>query len=93
MTSIKTRASAGHINEGNLPHIVEMRLPSAGFAHRLRLDMQKFHQLHNIQVRFGQQQRRGKVEYCRWCFEDAALADLFQARFGGERLTITSEPK
>jgi hypothetical protein len=87
------RRSTSHADERSLPHIVEMRLPSTGFEHRLRLDMEEFHRSHNIQIRFGQQYRRGGTEYCRWCFDDATIASLFHARFGGERLNIASDLK
>ncbi len=86
MGSYRSGASAARANERDQPHIVEMVIPAEGFAHDMRIAMDGFHRMHNIRARFGRHFRRGGKEYCRWCFADAFVADLFRIRFGGERL-------
>ncbi len=77
---------AARANERERPHIVQMVIPEEGFAHQVRVAMDGFHRSRNLLARFGRHFRRDGRDYCRWCFADAAVADLFQNQFGGERL-------
>jgi len=86
----KTGSSGALANERDLPHMVEMEVPVEGFAHSLRAAMEEFHHANKIRARFGRRLRRDGKEYCRWCFADESLADLFHSRFGGARLTVDS---
>jgi hypothetical protein len=76
--------------ERDLPHIVEIELPSSGLNTQMNREMVTFHCLHNIRPRFGRRRTQFGKKYCRWCFFNPEIADLFQERFGGERLR--SEP-
>ncbi len=77
---------AARANERDQPYIVEMVIPEEGFGHRLRLAMDGFHRSRNIRARFGRHFRRDGKDYCRWCFADPSVAELFHNKFGGERL-------
>jgi hypothetical protein len=76
--------------ERELQHIVEIVLPSSGLNTQVNREMVTFHRLHNIQPRFGRRRAHAGKLYCRWCFADPEIADLFRERFGGER--VTNEP-
>ncbi len=92
MSFVRNNGSAALTNERQCPHIVEMKLPHGGFAHRLRMDIEEFHRSRNIRARFGRRQRREREEFCRWCFADASDADQFHVRFGGVRLAMMDNP-
>jgi hypothetical protein len=87
MSNSKIGSSGALANERDLPHIVEMEVPPEGFAHPARAAMEEFHRSHRIRARFGRRMRRDGKEYCRWCFADEAVADLFHSSFGGARIT------
>jgi hypothetical protein len=72
--------------ERDLPHIVEIELPSTGLNTQMNREMATFHRSHDIQPRFGRRRTQAGKHYCRWCFLDPAVADLFRERFGGERV-------
>ena len=72
--------------ERDLPHIVEIELPSTGLNTQVNREMATFHRSHDIQPRFGRRRTQAGKLYCRWCFLDSGVADLFRERFGGERV-------
>ena len=73
-------------NERNFPHLVELALPPDGFRDVL-LQIDAFHREQRIPVRRGRSRYEVKPFYIRFCFPDAAAADAFRDRFGGECLT------
>lgn len=76
----------GHMNEQDFPHIVELALPPGGFGDQLA-DFEAFHRQRRIPVRRGRGRHEATQSYVRFCFPDAATADAFRDRFGGERVT------
>ena len=72
-----------HTNERDFPHLVELVLPPEGFRG-------VFHRDRRIPVRRGLNRHESKQVYIRFCFPDAATADAFRNRFGGECLTYAS---
>ena len=76
--------------ERDLPHIVEIELPSTGLNTQMNREMVTFHRLHNIRPRFGRRRARAGKHYCRWCFSNPGIADLFREQFGGAR--VRNEP-
>jgi hypothetical protein len=73
-------------NERDYPHLVELVLPLGGFRSVL-LEIDAFHRERHISVRRGRSRYEVKPFYIRFCFPDAATADAFRNRFGGECLT------
>ena len=73
-------------NERDFPHLVELVLPLEGFRSIL-LEIDAFHCERHIPVRRGRSRYEVKPFYIRFCFPDAATADVFRNRFGGECLT------
>ena len=73
-------------NERDFPHLVELALPPEGFRDVL-LQIDAFHRERRIPVRRGRSRYEVKPFYIRFCFPDAATADAFRDRFGGECLT------
>jgi len=73
-------------NERDFPNLVELALPPEGFRGVL-LEIDAFHRDRRIPVRRGQNRHEVKQVYIRFCFPDAATADAFRNRFGGECLT------
>jgi hypothetical protein len=51
------------------------------------LEIDAFHRERRIPVRRGRNRREVKQVYIRFCFPDAAIADAFRNRFGGECFT------
>jgi hypothetical protein len=77
----------GLANEQDFPHLVELAVPPEGFG-RGFLDFDAFHRERRIPVRRGQSRHEVSSQfYIRFCFPDAATADAFRNRFGGECLT------
>jgi hypothetical protein len=76
----------GLANEQDFPHLVEVALPPEGFRGVL-LEMDAFHRERRIPVRRGRSRHEVKQVYIRFCFPDAATAEAFRNRFGGECLT------
>ena len=73
-------------NERDFPHLVELALPLEGFRDVL-LQIDALHRERRIPVRRGRSRHEVKQFYIRFCFPDAATADAFRNRFGGECLT------
>jgi hypothetical protein len=73
-------------NEREFPHLVELVVALEGFRSVL-LDIDAFHREQHIPVRRGRSRYGVKPFYIRFCFPDAATADAFRNRFGGECLT------
>jgi len=51
----------------------------------------ELHRERRIPVRRGRSRQEAEQSYIRFCFPDAAAADAFRNRFGGERLTYAPE--
>jgi hypothetical protein len=77
-------------NERDFPHLVELALPPEGFRDVL-LQIDAFHRDRHIPVRRGRSRYGVTPLYVRFCFPDAATADAFRNRFGGECLTHAPE--
>jgi hypothetical protein len=73
-------------NERDFPHLVELALPPEGFRDVL-LQIDTFHGERRIPVRRGRSRYEVMPFHIRFCFPDAATADAFRNRFGGECLT------
>ena len=76
----------GLANEQDFPHLVELALPTGGFS-SVFLEIDTFHRDRRIPVRRGRSRHEAEQFYIRFCFSDAATADAFRNRFGGECLT------
>ena len=86
--SRRKRESLGLANERDFPNLVELAVPPGGFR-SVFLEFDAFHREHRIPVRRGRSRQEGAQFYIRFCFPDAATADAFRNRFGGECLTQT----
>src|SRR5215831_16971621 len=73
-------------NERDFPYLVELALPADGFRDVV-LEIDAFHRERRIPVRRGRSRHEVKQVYIRFCFSDAATAEAFRNRFGGECLT------
>src|SRR5499427_9707458 len=82
----RKRETIGRMNERDFPHLVELALPPKAFR-SVFLEIDAFHRERRIPVRRGQSRHEAKQSYIRFCFPDAATADGFRNRFGGECLT------
>ena len=84
----RTREIVGLTNERDFPYLVELELalPPKGFR-SIALQIDAFHRERRIPVRRGRSRHKFKQFYIRFCFPDAATADAFRNRFGGECLT------
>jgi hypothetical protein len=82
----RKREIIGLGNERDFPHLVELALPPEGFRSVL-LEIDAFHRERRIPVRRGRSRHEAKQVYIRFCFPDAATAEAFRNRFGGECLT------
>jgi hypothetical protein len=80
----------GQQNERDFPHLVELPLPSGGFRGQ-HSEFDAFHRERRLQVRRGRGWNEAEQFYVRFCFPDAATADAFRDRFGGQRMTYTSQ--
>ena len=89
MTRCK-REIVGLSNKRDFPHLVEPVLPPGGFR-SVFLEFDAFHRERRIPVRRGRSRHEAEQSYIRFCFPDAAAADAFRNRFGGERLTYAPE--
>ena len=78
----------GHMNELEFPHLVELELPPGGFCSQ-NLEFDAFHRERGIPIRRGRGRHEAEQFHVRFCFPDAAIADAFQDRFGGARLTYS----
>src|SRR5215472_11675882 len=89
----RKREIIGLRNEQDFLRLVELPLPPEGFRSVL-LEIDAFHRERRIPVRRGRSRHEAKQVYIRFCFPDAATADAFRNRFGGERLThAPAKPK
>ena len=82
----RKREIVGLTNERDFPYLVELALPPGGFR-SVFLEIDAFHRERRIPVRRGRSRHEVKPFYIRFCFADAATADAFRNRFGGECLT------
>ena len=82
----RKREIVGLTNERDFPHLVELALPPGGFRSVL-LEIDAFHRDRRIPVRRGRSRHEAERFFIRFCFPDAATADAFRNRFGGECLT------
>jgi hypothetical protein len=88
--SRRKREITGLTNERDFPHLVELALPPGGFR-IVFLEFDAFHRERRIPVRRGRSRHEAEQFYIRFCFPDAATADTFRSRFGGECLTYAPE--
>ena len=88
----RKREIVGLTNERDFPYLVELTLPPEGFR-SVFLEIDTFHRERRIPVRRGRSRHDVEQFYIRFCFPDAATADAFRNRFGGECLTYTPKPK
>ena len=86
----RKREIVGLTNERDFPHLVELALPLGPFRSVI-LEIDAFHRERRIPVRRGRSRHEVKQVYIRFCFPDAATADAFRNRFGGECLTHAPE--
>src|SRR6516225_6309641 len=82
----RKREIVGLTNERDFPYLVELTLPPEGFR-SVFLEIDTFHRERRIPVRRGRSRHDVEQFYIRFCFPDAATADAFRNRFGGECLT------
>ena len=68
----------------DFPYGVEMLVPNNGFGERF-IVMHRWHRAAGIECQRGKGSRQGTRDSVCWCFADAAVADRFQAEFGGKR--------
>jgi hypothetical protein len=85
----RKREITGLRNERDFPHVVELALPLEGFRGVL-LEIDAFHRERRIPVRRGRNRHDVEQFHIRFCFPDAATADAFLNRFGGECLTYAT---
>jgi hypothetical protein len=86
----RKREIIGLANEREFPHLVELAAPSGGFR-SVFIEFDAFHRERRISVRRGRSRHEADQFYIRFCFPDAATADAFRNRFGGECLTHAPE--
>jgi hypothetical protein len=89
-TTRRKREIVGLTHERDFPHLVELALPPEGFRD-VFLEIDAFHRERHIPVRRGRSRHEVKQFFIRFCFPDAATADAFRKRFGGECLTHAPE--
>jgi hypothetical protein len=80
----------GLANEQHLPHLVEVAVSPEGLRDAL-LEFDAFHRERQIPVYRGRSRHVAERFHIRFCFPDAATADAFRSRFGGECLTYAPE--
>jgi hypothetical protein len=89
----RKREITGLANEQDFPHLVELAAPPEGFRGAFQ-EFDAFHRERRIPVRRGRSRHEADQFYIRLCFPDAATADAFRNRFGGECLThAPAKPK
>jgi hypothetical protein len=82
----RKREIVGLANEQDFPHLVELALPPGGFG-SVFLEFDAFHRERRIPALRGRSRHEADQFYIRFCFPDAATADAFRNRFGGQFLT------
>jgi hypothetical protein len=88
--SRRKREVVGLTNEQDFPYLVELAVPPGGFRSAF-LEFDAFHRERRIPVRRGRSRHEAEQFYIRFCFPNAATADAFHDRFGGEYLTYAPE--
>ena len=88
----RKREIVGLTNERDFPYLVELALPPGPFR-SVFLEFDAFHRERHMPVRRGRSRHEAEQSYIRFCFPDAATADAFRDRFGGECLTHAPKPK
>jgi hypothetical protein len=89
----RKREIIGLTNERDFPHLVELTFPPGGFR-SVFLEIDAFHRERRVPVRRGRNRHEIEQFHIRFCFPDAAIADAFRNRFGGECLThAPTKPK
>ena len=73
------------------PHQVELRIPPQGFGKQMN-EIHAFTRLLGVPEINGYYGTERCWTHCKWCFAHPHAADLFQERFGGERLTMVPKP-
>ena len=87
----RRREIVGLRNERDFPHLVELALPLGPFR-SVFLEIDAFHRERLASaVRRGRKPARGRESLYSICFPDAATADAFRNRFGGECFTHAPE--
>ena len=82
----RKREIVGLRNERDFAYVVELAVPPEGFR-SVFLEIDTFHRDRRIPVRRGRSRHEAEQSHIRFCFPDAATADGFRNRFGGECLT------
>jgi hypothetical protein len=88
----RKREITGLANEQDFPHLVELAVPPGGFR-SVFLEFDAFHRERRIPVLRGRSRNEADQLYIRFCFPDAATADAFRNRFGGECLSHAAAVK
>src|SRR5262249_35149616 len=84
---IRRKSENGRLRtERDFPYVVELAFPPGVFR-SVFLEIDAFHRERRIPVRRGRSRHEVKQVYIRFCFPDAATAEAFRNRFGGECLT------
>jgi hypothetical protein len=77
-------------NGQHFPHLVEVEVSPEGLRDAL-LEFDAFHRERRIPVYRGRSRQVAERFHIRFCFPDAATADAFRSRFGGQCLTYAPE--
>ena len=80
----------GLANEQHFPHLVEVAVSPEGL-HDALLEFDAFHRERRIPVYRGRSRHVAERFHIRFCFPDAATADAFRSRFGGQCLVYAPE--
>src|SRR5262249_15196391 len=88
----RQREIVGRTNERDFPYLVELALPPEGFRSVFQ-EIDTFHRERRIPVRRGRSRHESAQSDIRFCSPDAATAEAFRNRFGGECLTHAPKPK
>src|ERR1700750_3079917 len=83
----------GLTNEQHFPHLVELAVRPEGLRDAL-LEFDAFHRERPIPVYRGRTRQVAERFHLRFCLPDAATADAFRNRFGGQCFTYApAKPK
>ena len=85
-TSVVSRSRG----DGGFPYQVAVPIPVGGLG-AVVADMHGFCHTRGLRFRTRMELRSqpATADYTIWCFVDPTHADVFQSRFGGERITVT----
>lgn len=67
--------------EQEFPYIVELAMPRGGLDVSLSREVTRFHSTRDIPLRFGRSKLQNGQLFCRYCFSDPRLAEMFRAQF------------